>query len=140
MTLVVDSAPLVALANKTDPKQSVIDKILREENKLRALPEPVVTEVDYLLGKYYGRIVQRNFMADIASGFFQLEPLDKSDFAKMLELDDRYADLKLGVADLSIVIVAERLRTTRLLTFDERDFRSVTPIQGGSFELLPADC
>jgi hypothetical protein len=27
----------------------------------------------------------------------------------------------------------------RLLTFDERHFRTIRPLQGGSFTLLPAD-
>jgi hypothetical protein len=35
--------------------------------------------------------------------------------------------------------LAERYGTRRLLTFDERHFRAVTPLQGGAFELLPAD-
>jgi hypothetical protein len=31
------------------------------------------------------------------------------------------------------------LRTRRLVTFDERAFRTVTPLQGGAFTVLPAD-
>jgi hypothetical protein len=37
------------------------------------------------------------------------------------------------------VIHAHRFRTRRLLTFDERDFRAVTPVSGGGFMLLPRD-
>jgi predicted nucleic acid-binding protein len=47
--------------------------------------------------------------------------------------------LKLGLADLAVVIMARRHDTLRILTFDERDFRAVTPLQGGAFQLLPAD-
>jgi hypothetical protein len=36
-------------------------------------------------------------------------------------------------------VLARRVRTHRLLTFDERAFRAVTPLQGGTFMLLPAD-
>jgi hypothetical protein len=35
--------------------------------------------------------------------------------------------------------LAHRHRTRRLLTFDERNFRSVSPLYGGSFSLFPAD-
>lgn len=45
--------------------------------------------------------------------------------------------LNLGLADLSVVVLAHRFRTRRLLTFGERDFRAVTPLSGGSFTLLP---
>jgi hypothetical protein len=40
---------------------------------------------------------------------------------------------------LSVVILAHRFRTRRLLTFDERHFHAITPLAGGSFTLLPRD-
>jgi predicted nucleic acid-binding protein len=43
------------------------------------------------------------------------------------------------LADLSIVVLAHRFRTTRIATFDERHFRALRPLDGGSFTLLPAD-
>jgi predicted nucleic acid-binding protein len=52
---------------------------------------------------------------------------------------ERYRDLRIGLADASLVVTAERHRTRRLLTFDERAFRAVTPLQGGAFTLLPGD-
>jgi hypothetical protein len=36
-------------------------------------------------------------------------------------------------------VIAERYATRRLLTFDERAFRAVAPLQGGAFTILPAD-
>ena len=43
------------------------------------------------------------------------------------------------LADCAAVVLARRFRTRRLLTLDERHFRAVAPLQGGSFELLPVD-
>jgi uncharacterized protein len=51
-------------------------------------------------------------------------------------LDEQYADLELGLADASVIILARRFRTTRLLSFDDR---AVTPLGGGHFTLLPRD-
>ena len=45
----------------------------------------------------------------------------------------------LGLADASLVVLALRFRTRRLLTFDDRAFRTVVPLQGGAFTLLPMD-
>jgi predicted nucleic acid-binding protein len=61
------------------------------------------------------------------------------DYRTVAELDARYADLGLGLADCLILVLAERFGTWRLLSFDERRFRAVVPLQGGSFQLLPAD-
>jgi uncharacterized protein len=56
-----------------------------------------------------------------------------------VELDRRYADVNLGLADLSIVVLARKLGTQRIPTFDERYSRVVRPLQGGAFTPLPAD-
>jgi hypothetical protein len=61
------------------------------------------------------------------------------DAAPLVALGDSRDRLHAAVGDLSVVILAHRFRTRRLLTFDERDFRAVTPIAGGSFTLLPRD-
>jgi uncharacterized protein len=57
----------------------------------------------------------------------------------VFELEARYLDLELGLADCALVVLAARYETTRLLTFDERHFRVVAPLRGDAFTLLPAD-
>ena len=47
--------------------------------------------------------------------------------------------MRIGVTDASLVVLAARYRTTRLLTFDERHFRAIKPLHGEAFTLLPAD-
>jgi predicted nucleic acid-binding protein len=51
----------------------------------------------------------------------------------------KYHDLKIGLADASIVVLAARYMTTRVLTLDLRHFRAMEPLQGGSFTILPTD-
>jgi len=72
-------------------------------------------------------------------GSFRVEGLTQEEHELALALHDRYAGLDLGLADLSVVVLAHRYRTLRLLTFDERDFRPITPLHGDAFTLLPAD-
>ena len=55
------------------------------------------------------------------------------------DLARRYRDLELGLADVSLVMLAIRYRARGIVTFDERAFRTVAPLQGGSFIVLPAD-
>lgn len=47
--------------------------------------------------------------------------------------------MRIGLADASLVILAARYGTTRLLTFDEKHFRVIRPLQADAFTLLPAD-
>lgn len=52
---------------------------------------------------------------------------------------ERYRSLSIGLADASLVVLADRYGTNRLLTLDERRFRAVRPLGGGAFRLLPTD-
>jgi len=70
-------------------------------------------------------------------GRFVVECLDPDEYRQVALLERKYADLDLGLADAATVVLAARFRTRRVLTFDERHFRAVTPLQGGAFELLP---
>jgi uncharacterized protein len=61
------------------------------------------------------------------------------DYADIVSLDDQYADLELALADCAAIVLARRFKTRRLLTFDERHFRTVVPLQGGALKILPTD-
>ena len=139
MTLVVDAAPLVAVADRRDPRQAAVEKLLREEPGELVIPAPVTSEVDYLLGRRLGRRARLSFLEDLAAGRFTVACLDEPDHRAVADLEHRYDDLDVGLADLSTVVVAGRYRTRRLLTFDERHFRALRPLDGGRFTLLPAD-
>jgi len=65
--------------------------------------------------------------------------LEADDYGVIADLERRYDDLDVGLADLSVVVVAKKLGTRRLLTFDERHFRALRPIDGGLFTILPSD-
>ena len=103
------------------------------------LPAPVAAEVDYLVRQRGGARAARRFLEDLAEERFRIGSLTADEYAHALAVHDRYAALDLGLADLSVIVLAFRYRTSRLLTFDDRDLRQVMPLQGGTFSLLPAD-
>lgn len=139
MTLILDAAPLVALAGVREPRLEALLKIREMEEGSLVLPAPVAAEVDYLLGVRFGEVARRAFLSDLAARRYDVACLEAGDYRTVAELDARYADLGLGLADCSILVLAERFGTRRLFSFDDRHFRAVAPLQGGSFQLLPAD-
>ncbi len=137
MTLLVDAAPLVALADRSDPAREAVRAALQSEPGSLVIPAPVTAEVDYLLGRRIGRPARLAFLDDLAAGRFVVECLTPQEHRAAGQVDRGYAGLDLGLADCALVVLAERLQTRRLLTFDERHFRAVRPLQGGTFELVP---
>jgi len=139
VTLVLDAAPLVALADRSDRMQARVEAALRDEPGELVIPAPVSAEVDYLLGRRLGRAARLAFLDDLAAGRFNVACLGPADYAVIAGLERQYHDLDVGLSDLSVVVLAGRYRTQRLLTFDERHFRALRALSGEQFVLLPVD-
>jgi predicted nucleic acid-binding protein len=139
LTLLIDTGPVVALADRREPHRSQLLQLLQSEPGSLVIPAPATAEIDYLLGQRFGPSARRAFLSDLAVGRFTIACLERDDYAKVVELETRYADHSLGLVDCSLIVLADRLGTTRLLTFDERHFRAVTTLGGQTFTVLPAD-
>jgi uncharacterized protein len=139
LTLLVDAGPIVALADLAEPQREGILATLGNEPGDLVVPAPTTAEVDYLLGQRFGQAARRGFLTDLARGRFTVASLERADYDTIIDLDRRYADLHLGLADCALVALAARYDTNRILSFDTRHFRAVTPLSGGAFTILPAD-
>ena len=139
MTLILDSGPLYAHLDRNDPDFAKVVEILDAESGALVVPAFVAAEVDYMALRDLGVDVELAFLNDLASGAFQMESLNRGELRDARDLIGRYRDLEIGVADASVVVLARRLSTTRIMTFDERHFRAIEPLQGGHFTILPAD-
>lgn len=135
--LLVDAGPVVAMADRRDPRRAAARAAIHAERGPLIIPAQVTAEIDYLMGKRLGPHASRAFLQDLAAARFRAECLFPEEYEKVASLSERYGDLGLGLADLSLIVLAERFDCTRVATFDERHFRAVRPLQGGSFTLLP---
>lgn len=103
------------------------------------IPVLVITEVAYLLSTRLGASAETRFLGDLASGAFTIAPVLPSDWLRIAELVWRYRDLPLGSVDASVVVTAERLGVTTVVTLDRRHFTVVRPKHTAGFQILPAD-
>lgn len=139
MALVIDAGALYAQADADEPRHASVAAALQGERDALVTTELAVAEADYLILQRLGVDVELAFIDDLAEGTFIVECLSREEMRIARGLVERYRDLRIGLADASIAVLADRYRTSRLLTFDERAFRAITPIAGGTFTLLPAD-
>jgi hypothetical protein len=68
-----------------------------------------------------------------------LESFTADDLAQAGEVMRRYGDLQIGLADASIVVLAERHETAEVLTLDLRHFQTLRIGGRKRFRILPAD-
>ncbi len=76
---------------------------------------------------------------EITRGAYQLEPFTAEDLGHAGRIMERCADLRVGLADASVVLIANRHRTLDLLCTDERHFRALRGLGGKPFRLHPFD-
>ena len=97
----------------------------------------VVAELDYLLATRRGVQAELAALTELSAGAWELPALGVADVRQAGTVIERYRDQDIGIADASLVILANRYRTDRLLTLDRGHFRVIRTTAGKSFTVLP---
>lgn len=137
--ILLDTSGLLAALDGAQPDHERAAGAIATADGPLVLSPFVLAELDYLLARRVGPHAQRALIGEVAAGAYRLEPFTDIDVGQAADVIDRYAALEIGLADASIVVLAERLRTHDLLTLDERHFRTVAGPGGRPFRILPAD-
>jgi predicted nucleic acid-binding protein len=135
--LIVDAGPLYASAAAKDKNHAVCDELLDEAPGPLVVPHLIVAEVAYLLATRIGPHAEVAFAQSIAAGELTVEPVLDTEWNRIAELMEQYADLPLGMADASVIALAERHNAREIATLDRRHFSVVRPRHIESFTLLP---
>jgi predicted nucleic acid-binding protein len=104
----------------------------------RLLSPFVLAELDYLLAARVGESARTGLLEEVERGAYALTSISSADIASARKVIARHADLRISLADASIVVLAERHNVADVLTLDQRHFRVLTAA-GKPFRVLPAD-
>lgn len=85
---------------------------------------PVLTEACYLIlrDNGSGRVVE--FVRTVQNGGCEIHDLPMDTLARIQTLMHKYRNLPMDLADASLVVLAEELDEARILSTDERDFKT----------------
>lgn len=133
--VVADTGPLVAAADRTEANHRLASSLVMALGRDLLVPDPVAIEVDWLLRARLGDTQARLFLRAIASGSPRHVPMTATLLERAVAIDERYADLGLGLVDATVMAVAEAERCP-ILTFDFRHFRAAPPLAGGTWPLF----
>lgn len=137
--IVLDTSGLLAALDAGAKQHSAARTVVESDPGPLLLSPFVLAELDYLVSARLGPRAMRPVYEDVAQGAYELASFGPGDIAVAAEVIGHYADQEIGLTDASLVVLAERYRTVRLLTLDERHFRVVRPRWGETFTLLPSD-
>jgi predicted nucleic acid-binding protein len=137
--IILDTSGLLAAIDAAERTHKAAAAALRAAEPPRCLSPFVLAELDYLLTTRVSGVAARRLLDEVAGGTYRLEDFSAADVAQAVGILDRYQDLGLGLADASLLVLAERNETRDILTLDERHFRAVRDSRGRPFRILPAD-
>lgn len=135
--LLVDTGPLVAVANVRDQHHDGCRDLLETHEGPIVVPAAVIVEVCQLLAARRGTHAEAAFLASLGAGEVATIDLEPANYTRAAELVKQYAGLRLGAVDATVVALAERLGVTEIATLDRRHFTVVRPVHIKAFTLLP---
>jgi hypothetical protein len=137
--ILVDTSAALQLASSTAQRHADVVEVVDELAGPFLLSPFVLAELDYMLGTRHGQAAQLAMLAEVSEGAYGLAEFDRADVGSATRIIRRYEDLRIGLADASIVVLAEKHQTEDVLTFDSRHFRAMRGPGGNPFRLLPDD-
>ena len=134
--VIVDTSALLAFFDASEPDHGAVSEVLAAADALVVSPY-VVAELDYLVATRHGVDDELAVLDELAGGAWDLAAFDEGALRRAREVIASYRDQAIGVADASIVVLAERYRTRTIASLDHRHFDVLRSPGGSYFEVLP---
>jgi uncharacterized protein len=133
--VLVDTGPLVAILDRGDQYHAKCRETLRLIQPPLLTTWPVITEAAWLR-RNQPRGLQQLFSA-AETGFLRILPLEEAALGEMAAVQKRFSALALQVADMSLLLLAEREAKSTIFTLDRRDFSVIQKKSRRKIVLLP---
>lgn len=137
--ILVDTSAALQLASSTAQRHADVARVVAELTGPFVLSSFVLAELDYMLAKRHGQAAQLAVLGEVVDGAYEVAEFGRVEVKSATAVIRRYADLEVGLADASIVVLAEKHQVIDVLTFDARHFRAMRGPGGRPFRLLPDD-
>jgi predicted nucleic acid-binding protein len=135
MTWLIDTGPFVAYVARTDSAHPRVAASLEAFTGQLATTSAVVTEVTYFLSDIDGGPIAFAELLS-ASDTRIAESTNPAQILVAAQLMDKYSDTPMDFADATLVLLAEELAVSEILTLDHRGFSTYRTANGKSFRLV----
>ncbi len=136
--LLLDTGPIVALLDRRDTHHKWVSKRFGDAVGRFLTTGPVVTEAAFFLQDVRDGMA-RLFDLLASPGIEICDSFRSSRLRAAAALMQRYADTPMDFADATLVVLADELEVNRVITLDERGFRTYRHGRGRAFQLVLQD-
>lgn len=137
--ILVDTSAALQLASSTGQRHADVLRVVERLDGPFLLSPFVLAELDHMLIARHGQEKQLALLSQVVEGAYELAEFSRADVDAATGVMKTYADLRVGLAAASIVVLAEKHATVDVLSFDFRHFRAMRGPAGRPFRLLPDD-
>ena len=135
--MIVDTSALLAYFNAREPDHEAVSGVIDINDELLVVSPYVLAELDYLIAKRVGVDAELEVLRELSSGAWELAVVGVAELELTTSIIEKYSDQDIGVADASMVVLADRYQTRTIVTLDRRHFDVLRPIGGGRFSIRP---
>lgn len=134
--IIADTSGLLAWFNQNEPAHAPVRELVEQDPGPVVVSPYVVAELDYLVATRVGQAAALTVLRELCGGAYLLPAIDHNDLADVADVVEQYHDLDVGVTDASLIVLADRLGTHRVLTLDHRHFGAMRSRSGAPLQLL----
>ncbi len=120
--ILIDTGPIVALFDRLDPHHKRCVAVLQKIGQPLFTTMPVLTEAFHMLTP--DSQGADNLRAFIVKGGLSIWYMDDPAVIRAFELMEKYADHPMDLADASLIVAGESLKTKSVFTIDRGDFET----------------
>jgi uncharacterized protein len=135
--MIVDTSALLAYFDTDEPDHEAVARVIDTSRELLVVSPYVVAELDYLIATRVGLDAELAVLRELSTGAWELASFGEPDLELAATVITKFHDQRIGVADASNVVLANRYGMRKIVTLDRRHFAVLRPISGGRFAISP---
>ncbi|MGH3766044.1 MAG: PIN domain-containing protein [Pseudonocardiaceae bacterium] len=135
--IIADTSGLLASFNDREPQHERVRLCLDDTSEELVVSPFVLAELDYLISTRIGVAAELVMLRELTSQAYKLATVSAADLGAAADIVEKYQESNIGLTDASLVVLAGRYRTHRILTLDHRHFHALRALDGKRFELYP---
>jgi predicted nucleic acid-binding protein len=133
--LLIDTGFVVALVNRADPAHHACVEVWKKVRGPFVSVEGVLVETAWMLRKARGALQSAVELLASVGTVWAPPSVDRT--RRVLHLMHRYSNVPMDFVDGQLIVLADEVRASQVLTLDRRGFRVFRSPDGRALELLP---
>lgn len=120
--MILDTSALLAYFDAAEPHHDAVARAIDGDDGPHVVSPFVLAEFDYFVSTRIGVSAELALLDELTSGAYEIATMSVADVIACAALIARYADLRIGLTDASLVVLAERDANQSICTLDRRHF------------------